>query len=75
MVFRAPVDDVLAPVDQSFFKEPDEHLTHRCREALVHGEPFTVPITRGPQLSELPYDDPAVLLPPFPYPLDELLPP
>ena len=35
---RAPVDDVLAAIDQALFVEADEGLAHGAGEMLVHGE-------------------------------------
>src|SRR5690606_8587534 len=36
---RAPVDDVVAPVDQPLLIEADEDLAHGAGEARVQGEP------------------------------------
>ena len=41
---RAPVDDVVAAVDQPLLVEPDEHLAHRPRESLVQGEVGAAPV-------------------------------
>ena len=68
-----PVDDVVAPVDQPVFVEPDEDLAHGPGEALVHGEALALPVAGAAQPLELVQDDAAVLLLPLPDPLDEFL--
>ncbi|VTR65993.1 conserved hypothetical protein [Desulfosarcina cetonica] len=69
----APVDDVVALIDQAFVVELDEHLAHGPGEPLVHGEAFAVPVARGTQALELVDDGAAVLLAPFPDGFDKLL--
>ena len=41
---RAPVDDVLPAIDQALLMQPNEHLAHRSREVVIHGEVFAAPI-------------------------------
>jgi hypothetical protein len=35
---RVPVDQPLAAIDQPLLVQADEHLAHRRRQAIVHGE-------------------------------------
>jgi len=72
---RAPVDHVVALVDQPFLVKADEDLAHRLRQPLVHGEAFPLPVAGTAQLLELVDDDPAFLLPPVPNPVDKLFTP
>jgi hypothetical protein len=62
----APVDDVIALIDQALFVKLDENLAHRLGEALVHGEAFPLPVAGGAQAFELVDDGAAVFLSPFP---------
>ena len=62
----APVDDVVAAVDQPLVVELDEDLAHRAREPLVHGEALALPVAGGAQALELVDDGAAVLLAPLP---------
>ena len=73
MAARAPVDDVLAPVDQALFVEPDEDLADRRREPRVHREALALPVAGGAQPLQLADDRAAGLLLPLPDPLDERL--
>ena len=68
---RAPVDDVLAAINQPFFIQADEGLAHGARHALVHGEVLARPVNRGAQALHLLKDHAAVVLLPVPHPLDE----
>jgi len=68
---RAPVDQTVALVNQSFFIEADKDLTHRLAQPLVHGEAFTLPVAGGAELAELLEDDAAVFFPPLPDALEE----
>ena len=70
---RAPVDDVLAPVDQAFPVELHEDLAHGAGEALVHGEAQALPVHGAAHGVDLVQDAAAVLLAPLPDALDELL--
>ena len=74
LVERAPIDDILAAIDQPLVEHPDEHFPHRLGEPLVHREPFTLPVARRSELPQLPDDRSPVLFSPLPDPLDELLP-
>jgi hypothetical protein len=69
----APVDDPLAPVDQTGLVETDERHPDGVLEALVHREAETVPVAGVSERLHL-LDDPAAeALPPGPDPLDERL--
>ena len=70
----APVDDVVAPVDEPFLVQAHEHLAHRLGQALVHGEALPAPVAGSAQALELVYDLAAVLGPPFPHPINKGLP-
>ena len=70
-----PVDQPLVLVDQALAVEVDEHLAHRARQALVHGEALARPVGRGAEAMELAADQAAGALLPGPDPLDEPLPP
>ena len=67
-----PVDDVIALVDQPLIVQPYKDLPDRLRQPLVHGEPFSLPITGGTQAVELLENHTTVLLPPLPHLLHEL---
>ncbi len=49
----APVDQVLAAVDQPLLVEGDEHLAHRAREPVVEGEPRARPVARAAEPFQL----------------------
>src|SRR6185503_5398078 len=53
----APVDDVLAPVNQPLFMQPHEDFAHSAREILVEREVGTSPVGAGAQGPELLQDD------------------
>ena len=69
---RAPVNHPLAPVDESLVVEIDEDFLHLAGIRLVHCEALTGPVAGATELLELPYNDAAVLLLPFPDTLEEL---
>src|SRR3989338_5386834 len=50
---RAPVDDVVAAVDQPLLVEPDEHLKDRLGEPFVHREARAAPVAGRAQPLEL----------------------
>ena len=68
---RAPVDDVVAPVDEAFLVEAHEHFAHGPGQALVHGEAFPAPVDRRAQAADLVQDLAAVFLAPLPDPFDK----
>ena len=70
---RAPVDDVLAAINQALLIQPDEDLAHGAGKIFVHGEVFAVPINRRAEALHLVQDGAAVELLPFPNSLDEFL--
>jgi len=63
---RAPVDHPLAPVDETFLVEAHKYLPDRPRQALIHGEPLSLPVTGGSQALELVDDDAPIFLAPVP---------
>ncbi len=69
----APVDDVIAAVDQAVAVQADEDLPHRPGKAFVHGEPLPAEVARAPELLQLVYDLAAKLLLPLPHPGDKRL--
>ena len=50
---RVPVDQPLVLVDEPGAVELDEHLEHRAREPLVHGEALARPVAGGAEPLEL----------------------
>src|SRR5208282_5072963 len=69
---RAPVDDVLAAIDQALFIEADEDFAHGAGKIFVHGKIFAVPVDRGAETLHLVEDGAAVVALPLPDTLDEL---
>ena len=72
---RVPVDQPLVAVDQPLAVQRDEHLAHRVREALVHGEALARPVARGAEPAQLVDDGAARLRLPLPHALEEFLAP
>jgi hypothetical protein len=68
---RAPVDDVVAPVDETFLPEADEDLPDRRGQSGIHREALPLPVAGGSQAPELAKDRAAGLLLPLPHALDE----
>ena len=48
-----PINQSFAPVDETIFMKPDEHLTNCLGEALIHRETEPGPIAGGPQSLQL----------------------
>ncbi|EKD34900.1 MAG: hypothetical protein ACD_75C02138G0001, partial [uncultured bacterium] len=71
MAARAPVDDIVAFVDQSFLVEPHEDLADCPGQPLVHSKPLALPVAGGPKFFQLVDDRTALLLPPLPNFFDE----
>ena len=69
---RAPVDHVLAAVDEALFEEADEDFADRAGEAGVQGEALAAPIAARAQPDHLALDGVAVLRLPLPDALLEL---
>jgi len=69
--FRVPVHQTLVAVQQTTLVKLDEHVRHRARKALVHGEPLVRPVTRRTEPPELAGDRSAALRLPFPHMLEE----
>jgi hypothetical protein len=72
---RAPVDHVLAAVDETLFVEADEDFAHRAREAGIEGEALAAPVAACSQADHLALDAIAILRLPFPHAFDEFLAP
>ncbi len=70
----APVDDVVAFVDQAFLIEADEDLPHRPGQPCIQGEALPAPVAGGAQALQLVDDLPAGFGLPLPDPLNEGLP-
>ena len=70
---RAPVDHVLAAVDQALFVQADEDLADGAREAGIEREALARPVAAGAQADHLVLDGVAGLRLPFPDALLELL--
>ncbi len=73
MASGAPVDEVLAPVDQVLFVKIDEDPPDSDRESFVHSEAFPVPVAGSSELFQLADYRASVLLFPLPYPGYKLL--
>ncbi len=71
---RAPVDQPAGAVEQPLLVQTDEHLQHRPRAALVHGEARAAPVEARPQVLVLLLDAGAVALLPLPDAAHELRP-
>ena len=72
---RAPVDDVVALVDEALVVELREHLGDGLRAALVEREALAPPVRRVAEHPLLVDDRTAVLALPLPDALDERLAP
>src|SRR6516164_3502482 len=71
----APVDDILAAIDEPLSVQAHKDFEHGAAISEVHGEASTRPIHRGAQALHLAADRVAVLLFPLPAALDEFLTP
>ena len=67
----APIDDVVAAINEPFFVEPDKNFTHRPGKPGIHGKTFPGPVTGAAQPLQLFDDSSARLLFPLPYPFNE----
>jgi len=74
MAAGAPVDDVVALIDQPVVVQADEDLPDGLGETGVHREPLPLPVAGATQALELVGDDAAVFFLPLPDPGNELLP-
>jgi len=45
----APIDYIIAAIDQALIVKLDKHLAHGLGQAFIHGEAFALPVTRSPQ--------------------------
>ena len=70
----APVDHPVAAVDQALVIQPDEHLAHGVRAALVHGKALPLPVAAAAQLFQLADDAAAKAVLPVPGALKETVP-
>ena len=50
LTYRTPVDDPGALIDIAFLIQADKYFFYRFGASLVHGEPFSVPVTGYAQL-------------------------
>ena len=66
MAARAPIDHILAAIDEAFFVEADEDFTDGAGKAGVESEALAAPIATGAQTDHLAFDSVAVLLFPCP---------
>ena len=71
---RIPVHQPLTAVDQPLFMKAHEHLGHRRRQSLVHGEALARPVGRSAHAAQLARDGVARLGFPLPDPLQEGVP-
>jgi hypothetical protein len=70
---RAPVDQVLALVDQPVLPQAHEDLTNGARQSFIHREPLPAPVAGAAQLLDLSEDSGLVLFLPAPDDRLELL--
>ena len=70
---RIPIDQALAPVNQSLLVEPHKSLGHRCGQLGVHGEVLAAPVHAVTHAAHLRGDGVAGLFFPFPDLGDEVL--
>ena len=63
---RVPVHEPLVLVDQALLVERDEHLEHRARKPLVHGEALAAPVAGRAEPAQLAHDRAARFLLPLP---------
>jgi hypothetical protein len=70
---RVPIDQALVFVDEAGAVEIDEHLAHRARKPLVHGEALARPIARRAESLQLIDDQTARLDLPLPDAAHELV--
>ena len=68
---RIPVDQSLAPVDQSLLMQSDKDFPHRAGQIVIHREAFAAPVQRGTHTAQLLRYRAAGFLLPLPYPLNE----
>jgi len=69
-----PIDQAFPPVDPPLGMDAHEGLQHGPDVALIERKPLPPPVIGTPQGPELPQDGAAILLPPAPDPLHQLLP-
>src|SRR5205085_1202491 len=72
---RAPVDHVLAAIDESFLVKPHEDFADGAREALIEREAFAGPIAARPKPDHLPLNGVAGFGLPLPNALFEFFTP
>ena len=70
---RRPVDDALAPVDQTFVIKTDKHIPNCLAGAFVHCKECSVPICRHTKRTKLLQDDTAVAFLPLPDIVDKCI--
>ena len=70
---RAPVDDVVALVDQAVVVEPHKNLAHSSGKAFVHGKAQARPVYGIAQGACLIENAVAVFVAPFPHPVNKSL--
>ena len=73
LAMRAPVDDAVAAIDETFLIVAHESVHHRRREVLVHRERLFGPVAGSAEAFELLDDPAAVLVLPRPRALEEAL--
>ena len=71
----APVDNIVAFVDQAFLEQTDKDFAHRLRQALIHGKSLALPVAGRTEFLQLVDDRAAFFLPPLPNFVDKGLAP
>ncbi len=74
MAAMAPVDDVVALINQAFVIKLNKNLSDSQRQSFIHRKTFPLPVAGCAQALELMNDGAAGLLSPFPYCINKPLP-
>ena len=75
LTMGAPVYNIVALIDQALLIQTHKGFSHSLRTALIHGKPFSVPVTGAAQLAQLRSNRVAIFLFPGPGAAQKLLAP
>ena len=68
---RAPVDDIITFIDETFLIESNKDLPNRLGKPLIHSESLTFPVAGGTKFLQLVDDRAALFRAPLPYLVDK----